>query len=300
MGLIDNTVWSGKDAQGFYSDALVTGGTRKLFRKELRVKSDVNVHSLDLGNFLQPDACKMAELGNYTLGGKKLTVCSIGFKIPFCTLDWERTYLSEELAAGANNDPNFPSSAVDYISGLIREGIDSQVEYLTFQGDTAASPADLCDGLEKQLLADGTVIDVAAVVGELGTSGTVVAGLTKIYNKIPEVVHQKQKGVFMVNIATAAAYRLALASGSNGMVWYNQGNYQLMFIDRPMVVAPGLGADKAIYADPQNFVWGTDLEDDEMTIQFIQDPTNPKTSYAIGSFKFGVMHLVGKEIVYYN
>lgn len=300
MGLIDNTAWSGKDAQGFYSEALVTGGTRKLFRKELRVKSDVNVHSLDLGNFLQPDACKMAELGNYTLGGKKLTVCPIGFKIPFCTLDWERTYLSEELAAGANADQNFPSSAVEYIFGLIKEGIDSQVEYLTFQGDTAASPADLCDGLEKQLLADGTVIDVAAVAGELSNSATVIAGLTKMYNKEPDAVRQKQKAVFMVNIATAAAYRLAVANANPAIVGYNQGNYQLMFIDKQIVVAPGLSVDKAILADPQNFVWGTDLEDDEMSIQFIVDPVNPKTSYAIGSFKFGVMHLVGKEIVYYN
>lgn len=301
MSLIDNTSYLGKEAVGFYSDALLTGDTRKLFRKELKVKSKVLLSSLNMGAFLQEDACALTESGNYTLAQKSLEVCAIGFKIPFCTLDWERNYLSEELAAGANNDPNFPKSAIDYIFGKIQEGISEEVENLTFQGDTAASPADLCDGLEKQLLADGTVIDVAAASpGELEDSATVVAELTRIYNAIPDTVRRKGKMVFMVNIATAAAYQLALSNANPALVGLNQGDYSLKFIGIPIVVCPGLGSDKAICCDPQNLVWATDMEDDEMSIQFVQDPINPKTSYAIGSFKFGVTHLVGKEIVYYN
>jgi len=302
MALIDNTTWSGKDAQGFYSDALLVGSTKSLFRKELEVKSKVVVHSLDLGNFLQADACKLAELGNYTLGGKDLNVCPLGFKIPFCTSDFERNYLSESLAAGANNNPNFPPTFMEYIFMKIKEGISSQTEYLTFQGDTAASPADLCDGLQKQLLADGTVIDVAADGTKIEEAATVIAELTKIYNKIPKAVRQRGKAVMFVNVATAAAYRLALAgsTGNPAIIAVNGAISILTFAEVPIVVAPGLGANKAICCDPLNLVWGTDLPEDEMEISFIQDPTNPKTSYAIGSFKFGVIHLVGKETVYYN
>ena len=301
MALIDNTTYLGKEAVGFYSDALLTGDTRKLFRKELKVKSKVLLSSLNMGSFLQEDACALAESGNYTLAQKTLEVCPIGFKIPFCTLDWERNYLSEELAAGANNDPNFPKSAIDYIFMKVQEGISNQIEDLTFQGDTDASPADLCDGLEKQLLADGTVIDVAAASpGAWADSSTVVAELTRVYNAIPKTVRRGGKAVMMVNIPTAAAYQLALSNSNSALVGLNQGDYSLKFIGIPMVVCPGLGDDKVICCDPQNLVWATDMEDDEMSIQFVQDPINPKTSYAIGSFKFAVTHLVGKEIVYYN
>jgi len=300
MSLIDNTTWSGKEAVGFYSDALLVGTTKSTFRKELNVKSKVQLSSLNLGNFLQADACKLAELGNYTLAQKALDVCPIGFRIPFCTLDWERNYLSESLAAGANNNPNFPATAIDYIFMKIQEGISEETEYLTFQGDTAASPADLCNGLQKQLLADGTVIDVAADGTKIEEAATVVAELTKIYNKIPKTVRKKVK--MYVNTATASAYKLALAgsTGNPALISLNNGDYRLMFIDIEMIEAPGLGSAKAICADPQNLVWATDMEDDEMQISFIQDPTNPKTSYAIGSFKFGVTFLVGKEIVFYN
>jgi hypothetical protein len=273
-----------------------------MFRKELQVKSKVKVASLNLGNFLQADACSLTALGNYTLAQKSLTVCPIGFKIPFCTLDWERNYLSESLAAGANNNPNFPSTAIDYIFMKIKEGIQYQTEYLTFQGDTAASPADLCDGLQKQLLADATVIDVAATSTNIEAAGTVIAELTKIYNAIPKEVRQGGKAVMFVNVQTEAAYKLALATstGNPAIIAINGAISTLTFAGIPVVVAPGLGSAKAICCDPMNLVWGTDMEDDEMEISFVQDPTNPKTSYAIGSFKFGVMHLVGKEIVYYN
>jgi hypothetical protein len=182
----------------------------------------------------------------------------------------------------------------------VQEGISAEVEDLTFQGDTEGSPADLCDGLQKQLLADATVIDVAVDGTKLHAAATVVAELTRIYNALPKVVRRSKKAVMMVNIPTAAAYQLALASSNPALVGLNQGDYTLKFIDIPMVVAPGLGDYKAICCDPQNLVWGTDLEKDEMEVSFIKDPINPKTSYAMGSFKFGVIHLVGKEIVYYN
>lgn len=300
MGLIDNTTFTGKQAAGFYSDALLVGTTKSLFRKELNVKSKVLLSSLNLGSFLQEDSCAPTASGNYTLAQKSLEVCPIGFKIPFCTLDWERNYLSESLAAGANKDQNFPKTAIDYIFMKIQEGISEQTEDLTFTGDTEASPPDLCDGLQKQLLADATVIDVAADGTKIEAASTVIGELTRMYNVIPATVRRGKKGVFMVNIATSAAYQLALAGANPALVGYNQGDYGLRFIGLPMVEAPGLGSAKAIFCDPQNLVWATDMEDDEMQISFIQDPTNPKTSYAIGSFKFGVTHLVGKEIVYYN
>ena len=302
MSLIDNTTWSGKEAQGFYSDTLLKGKSRAMFRKEVRVKSSININSLNItGNILQDDACTLSGEGDYTLAPKALTVCGIAFKVPFCTLDWENNYLSEQLSAGANGDQNFPSSAIDYIFMKMQETIDRRLEIDTFQGDASGSPATMCDGLQKQLLADSNVIDFAVDGTKLQAASTVIGELTRIYNAIPDQVKQTGKVKMLINIPTASAYKLALVAANPALVGYNQGNYELTFIDVPMVVCPGLGAYKAIACVPEeNLVWGTDLESDEMYVSFVADPLNPKTSYAMGSFKFGVTHLNGAEIVYYN
>lgn len=301
MALIDNTTWSGQEAQGFYSDLLLGGTSRKLFRKELRVKGKRNINSLNItGAFLQEGECELTASGDYTLAPKQIEPCKYAFKIPFCGNDWEQNYLSAELANGQNADPNFPSSAIEYIFQKIGESIDTELDYLTFQGDTGSSPDHLCDGLVVQLQADGTVIDQAATPGELQTASTVIAGLTKIYNLIPKAVRKTGKVVIMVNVDTAAAYQLAVVSANPALVGYNQGNYGLNFIGIPLVVCPGMADDVAIAGIPENFVWATDLESDEMSIQLIQDPVNPKTSYAIGYFTFAVTYLVGKEVVLYS
>lgn len=299
--LVDNSItYTGKDAEGFYSTALLTGNTRAIMRLLPNVKDKVKVGSLDMGDFLQPDACEMEDSGDYTLDQKTLTVCDFGFKVKFCIKDWETNYLSELMKPGSNVEDNYPNGVVDYILEQMALNISEQLERLTFQGDTEGSPADLCDGLQKKLLADATVIDVAVDGVKLHSESTVIAELVRIYKAIPNTIRDKGKVRLLINIPTATAYKLALVAANPALVGYNQGDYKLMLIDLPMVVAPGLGDYKAIAADPYNLWYGTDLVSDENQVSFVKNPVNPKTAYAIGSFKFGVDFGIGAEIVYYN
>lgn len=300
MGLIDSSItYSGANAEGFYSTALLTGNTKSLIRLVPNVKDKVNIASLDMGDFLQEDACTMDAEGNYTLDQKQLTVCDIAFKVPFCVKDWETNYLSEAMRPGSNVDENYPNGVVDYIFGQMANKISELTEKILFQGDTEGSPAALCDGLQKKLLADAAVIDVTVDGTKLHAPATVIGELTEIYQAIPNTLDKSKVKIF-INPATATAYKLALVAANPALVGYNQGDYKLTFIDVEMIVAPGLGNYKAIACDPNNLWYGTDLVSDENEIKFVQDPLNPKTHYAIGSFKFGVNYGIGAEIVYYN
>ena len=75
MSLINLTTYCGKETEGFYSVALLTGKTKELIRLIPNVKSSAKITSLNLGNILQLDSCVFNPSGDVTLDQKTLTVC---------------------------------------------------------------------------------------------------------------------------------------------------------------------------------------------------------------------------------
>jgi hypothetical protein len=302
-GLTDNTTaYAGKDAEGFYSTALLTGNSKSNVRQVLNNKNKIKLASLDMGDFLQEDACDLEESGTYTLAQKEISVCDFGFKIPFCVKDWETNYLSQSMKPGANTEENYPNGVVDYIFEQVALKISEETERLFFQGDTAGSPADLCDGIQKKLLADGAVLDVAVDGTKLHTAADVIGELQEMYEKCSaEMLAQFDKLRYFINPKTARAFRLALVADHPALYASNDANLTLTYMGIPMIVCPGLGDHKALLCDPMNLIFTTDLTSDEMQVTFEAKPnTNGKVHYAMGSFKFGAWHIKGAEIVYYN
>lgn len=297
-GLIDNsTTYTGKDTDGFFSVALLTGDTKSLVRLVPNVKDKVKLGQLDLGDILQPDGCEVDESGSYTLDQKELAVCDFAIKVPLCAKDYESNYLSESLKPGSNVEENYPNGFVDYLFNLVAEKISEQTEKLFWQGDTAGSPASLCDGMVKKLLADSTVVDV---VGTTLTSGNIIAEITKVYDAIPETISESGKVVIFISRKAAKLYRQALVAANPALIAWNGGNFALRYIDMELKVSAGMRANQMVAADPMNLWYGTDLVSDEKELQMITDPLNKKKNYVITSFKWGVQFGVGAEIVLYS
>lgn len=301
FGLVDNsTTYTGKEAEGFYSTLLLTGDSRKMFRLMPNVKDKEKIASLDMGDFFQADACELTESGSYTLDDKTIEVCDLGFKIPFCAKDWETNYLSETLKPGSNAEENFPNGVIDYIFNQIALKGSALLESLTFQGSTTNSPPDLCDGLQKQWLADSAVIDVAVDGTKISAETTVIAELKRMYLAIPATL-EKSKLMWGVTQVTYDAYLLALTSSNPALFSLNGGDVPAKFMGIPLTICRGLSAQKSFISDPQNLIYATDLLSDEDFITFEAKPnTNKKKYYAMGSLKFGVNYEKGAEIVYYN
>lgn len=301
FGLVDNsTTYTGKDAEGFYSTLLLTGDSRKSFRLMPNVKDKAKIASLDMGDFFQADACELTESGSYTLDDKTIEVCDLGFKIPFCAKDWEQNYLSETLKPGSNAEENFPNGVIDYIFNQIALKGSALLERLTFQGSTTASPPDLCDGLQKQWLADSAVIDVAVDGTKINAKATVLGELERMYLAIPETL-DKSKLMWGVTQVTYDAFKLALLATNPALVMANGGDIAVSYLGIPLTVCRGLSTTKSFIADPNNLIYATDLLSDEDYITFEAKPnTSKKKYYAMGSLKFGVSYEKGAEIVYYN
>lgn len=301
FALVDNsTTYTGKEAEGFYSELQLTGESRKMFRLMANVKTKAKIASLELGDFFQADACELDEEGDLTLDDKTIEVCDLGFKIPLCSKDWEDTYLSEIMKPGSNAEENFPNGVIDYIFKLIAEKGSALLERLTFQGDTAASPADLCDGLQKKWLADADVVDVAVDGTKISAKATVLGELERMYLAIPQTL-DKSKLMWGVTQTTYDAFKLAILATNPALVSANMGDVPVSFLGIPLTVCRGLGSNKSFIADPNNLIYACDLLSDENYITLEKKPgTNGKKFWAQGSIKFGVDYEKGTEIVYYN
>jgi hypothetical protein len=297
--LVDNTTYTGKDALAFYSKALLEGDTKSMISLVPDVKSKVKLPRLDLAGILQTSDCTFTPAGTATLSQKTLEVCPIKINLEFCTRDFEVNFLSEQLRPGSS-EAQMPNSFQDYILDEIGKTISAELERLLWQGNTAASPADICNGLLTKMSADLSVI---AVTGTTLSAANIIAEIGKVYNAIPNTIINRGKVVIFVSPTAAKFYKQALAALNNSLLGsYNNGDFTLSYIDVPVVVAPGMSTNEMVAAEPKNLWYGTDLVTDIEDILIIpqRDKTGAPTVRVVAEFKFGVNYGISEEVVFYN
>lgn len=300
--LSNTTTYAGKDLEGFYTTALLTGTSKSMFRLFPNVKSKVKVGSLNLGNILAADSCSFAATGTITLAQKTLTVCPLKVNLELCEKDYEALYLSEEMRAGSNVDGNIPKSFNDFLINLVANRVSQQTEVIAWAGDVSGSPVTLCDGIIVQIAADATRVPVSATgaghISAVATSGVEIA---KIFNAIPLTLDRSKVKIF-VSPAAYNAYLQYLAVTFPALITYVNGEYKPQFMGTEIVKAEGMPTNKAIAADPENLWYATDLVNDENELNVIsmKGTTGDPTVRMITEFKIGFGYGVGAEIVYYS
>lgn len=301
LSFTDNTTFYGKDLEGFYAVALLTGNSKAEFKLIPNVKSKVKLGQLDLGNILQDADCSFSSTGEGTLSQKSFEVCPIKINLEYCQRTFETNYLSELLRPGSNNDQVMPDSVETFLLGRAAEKISADTEQLVWKGNTATAsyPLSLCDGLEKQFLADAAVIDVAGTASI--TSSNVIAELTKVYNAIPNTIIDAEDLRIFISPSVHRAYRQALASASSE-AYYMQNYGELHFLNVKLSVAPGISTYRMVAARKSNLLLLTDLMSDFEDISVLpqKSVTGVPVVRMIGEFKFGVGYIFGSEVVFYN
>jgi len=84
LSFTDNTVFYGKDAEGFYAKALLTGKSKEEFKLIPNVKSKIKLGQLNIGNILQDADCSFSSTGEGTLDQKSFEVCPIKINLEYC------------------------------------------------------------------------------------------------------------------------------------------------------------------------------------------------------------------------
>jgi hypothetical protein len=298
MALIDNTTYTGKDAEGFYSQALLSGPSKSLLTLIPNVKSKIKLADFNLGNILQDADCTFSSEGEGTLDQKSFEVCPIKINLEYCQRTFEANYLSEQLRAGSNNDEVMPQSMTDYLLDLTARKVSADLEKVVWQGSTATGstyPLSVCDGLLTKMEADDNVI---VVTGATITPANVIAALTSVYNAIPnEVFVSKDDVKIFAPIQVTKAYRAAVANQSNEV--YFVGDKTLNFLGIEIIEAPGMPTDSIVAGSLSNMFLFTDLLSDFEDVQILnmKSTLGQPTVRLVGEFKFGVDYYYGSEIV---
>ena len=299
LAFTDNTTFYGKDLEGFYSNALLRGTTKESFRLIADVKSKAKLASWDLGTILQDESCSFSNTGEGTLAQKTFEVCPIKINLQLCQSTFEKNYLSELLRPGSNGAEVVPSTVEQYVLDQVAKKVANDLEYVAWQGTgtTVGSLLSCDNGLQKQLLADGAVVDVTS---SALTVNNIITALNAMYAALPTAVREKEDLAIWMNAKAAAYYRQALAAASAEA--YFRQDLPLSYLGVEIIVAGGLGDNKMVMGSKSNFLLLTDLVSDfeEVNILPQKNVTGAPVINFTAHFKFAVGYLVGAEIVYFN
>jgi len=301
LSFTDNTTFTGIDAEGFYAAALLTGKSKEAFKLIPNVKSKIKLGELSIGNILGDADCSFSSAGEGVLSQKAFEVAPIKINLEYCQRTFEVNYLSQLLRPGSNNDEVMPATVESFLLEQVALKVSADTEQLVWKGNTATAsyPLSLIDGLEKQLLADGAVIDISATASL--TKANIIGELTKVYDAIPETIIGADDLTIFLSPSALRYYREALAAAS-AEANFMQSYTELHFLDIKLSVAPGISTNKMVAARTSNILLLTDLMSDFEDIQILpqKSVTGVPVVRMIGEFKLGVGYIFGSEVVFYN
>lgn len=293
--LTNTTTYTGKDALEFYSAAILGGNLKSLLRFVPGSKDKVKIPRIEIANIVQNADCTFTPGGTVTLSQKTLLSEKFKVNLVLCTEDFENTFLSEQLRPGAR-EAQMPDSFQRYLVDLIAENINDTLENDLLNSSIAGGGS--FDGLLTQFAA--TSSGVVQVTGATLSANNIISEIGKIYAAIPNTISARGKVKIYISPGAAKYYRQALAALNNAMLLYNQGDFQLTYIDIPIVVAEKLPLNKMFAAEAEdNLFFVTDLLDDITDIKLIpqHDITGAPNIHITAAYRFGVGFGVGEEIV---
>jgi hypothetical protein len=289
------------NASEFYSKAYISSpeivGN---FRTLPGIKYATEIATVDFDNILKASSCTFSA-GDDVLSSTTVTVCAVSALAEICRFDLEQSFISLNMAQGSNGQWQVADFMSFYWGEMAKE-IGSEIEEIRWKGNTTNTAYTgtylaLCDGYEKGLAADASVVDVTA---SAVTVANVISVLTAIVNALPAKLKNKLGDLrLFVSPAIALAYRIAASQGNTQS--YVTQSLDLTFLGIKMVVAEGLTDGKAVLTTKDNLIYAFDGEGDSKELKAIDlsDTVAEPKLRTRANMKIGFKHINGNEIVYF-
>lgn len=299
FSLTDNTTYTGKDAEGFYSLALLSAPTVKNVTIVPNVKSSIKLAKFDLGNIVQSDSTTWNATGEGTLVQSTFTVCPKKVNLEFARSTFEQNYLNEYMKAGTGEQV-MPDNFQSYITNKVAEKVSADLEKAYWGGNVNASyPYNICNGVELALTGSG-VVNVTAAASSAITVSTIIAEISKVYSAITSAILSRGEVKIFMATNMVKLFKQAIADASAELYYTKDAPLNFLGID--IVEAPGMTSFKMVAAEPNNLLWLTDLISDaeDVSILPMRNTLGTPTVRFVADFKFGTGILYLPEVVYYS
>jgi len=283
----------------WFAKALLGSQSLDLFRHIPNLKDAGKLGTLDFGSVIQAYGCAFSATDS-TLDAIDIVPCKLAIMLQVCQSDLEESYISEWMKSGSNEAMFGPAEFMSYFYDRVAASTKNDLTILTWKGDTSSTLPVIkeCDGLEKKLLADALVIDVANTVV---TASNVLAEIAKVIVKLPKTIsYRKADLVLFVSANVGLAYQIA-ASTLNVNQYISEAA-PLQYQGIKMIVDPGMTDDTMAISLAYNFVYGYDLLGDVDRIDTFSTRLTTGDDYIRmrTNFKFFVGFTNPEEIVYYS
>ena len=286
MALVDNTTYTGKDAQGFYAKALLEAkGLKEVLTPVVNVKSSIKLATWDLGTVVQSDDCTFSAQGEGTIAQKTFTGDDKKINMEYCIKTFEANYLSEQLRAGSNNT-DFPE--VD--QWLVEQAMLKVGEELDIEAFGVGAKS-----IVTKALADANTIKPS--LSGVFSSANALAHMSVMYLSAPASILDKEDLVFVVGSDVARFLRIAAIDTTQPEITINQG-LDMVYMGVPIMVVPAMAANSVIIAQKKNLLMFTDLATDLEDIKVIPmyETTGEPKVRLVGRFKFLADYIISEEI----
>ena len=282
----------------FYSKAYIQETTPDNFRVVPNVKSSSKIANMSFGQVLKSESCAFSAPTD-TLDAIDVDVCGLSIMAQLCQFDIESSFLATQMAAGSNGSFEVASFMAYYYAEL-SASVAEDIELIRWQGDTLSGDPTLalCDGYEKILLADATVVDVT---GTTVTSTNVLAEIQKVYEAATTATLSQGNDLrFYISRNVATAYAYAVAAGNT--IAYLTEALPMTYLSVPIVICDGMSDNKMLFASKWDLIYAFDAmgDKDELKSINMKETTGDAYLRTRADLKIGFTISNGANIVYYS
>jgi hypothetical protein len=196
---------------------------------------------------------------------------------------------------------NLPANFADFMIGQVAAQVAQKLEQNIWTGSSAISGQ--FSSFDQLFLAGGSGVLQPSNAGSSVTgSATVIAGLQKVVDAIPNTIYGKEDLGIYVSTATMKAFQTAV--GANYANGYNNqtviGLKPMDFQGIQLLHCPGLAANAVVAAQKSNLVFGTGLMSDQNEVKVIDmaDIDGSQNVRIVMRYTAGLAFGFGPEIVY--
>lgn len=288
----------------FYAKAYITQAIVDNFRVIPGVKSSTKVATVNFPSVLKAETCDFSANSD-ALSATTLSVCPLQAQVQICKKDLESSYVSLEMAKGSMNW-TVDGFMMNYWDVLSKE-INSEIASIMWLGNTAGTGSTytgsnayraLCDGFEKKLAADASVVDVTLTAS---TVSNVITNMEAVFAAAPAEVLSANKADLRLYVASDVFVKFQIAASKGNTISYVTELLGANFAGVRVTECPGMSTGKMVLTRRDNLIYLLDGEDDATDLKAIDltQTTGQPLLRTAAYLKIGFGIINPSEIVYF-
>lgn len=296
-----STTYAGQFAGKYIAASLLSSPT--LDKGYVTVKPNIKykevIKKYNNDNAIFDASCDFNPTSTVTLTEMILQPKELQVNLELCKKDFRSDW--EAIEMGMSAFDNLPPTFADFMIGQVAAQVAQRLEQNIWTGSSAISGQ--FASFDQLFLAGGSGVIAPSLAGASVTGSlTVVNGLQRIVDNIPNTIYGKEDLGIYVSTATMKAFQTAV--GVNYANGYNNqtviGLKPMDFQGIPLLHAPGLPANAVVAAQKSNLYFGTGLMSDQNEVKLIDmaDIDGSQNVRVVMRYTAGVQFGFGPEIVY--